>query len=84
MTTIHILQNGKPVMEITFHRTPTDGSPPNNKVDLKIGLDTAGMDQLTKLQSAINALASALVRQVDECGPKGDHVAIELAGWRGN
>jgi hypothetical protein len=53
-------------------------------VDLKIGLDTTGMDPLTRMQSAINALASALVRQVDECGPQGDEVVIELAGWRGN
>lgn len=70
MTTLHLLRAGKVIAEITFERTPTDGSQPSGKVGLTSSLRSE--------RELLDALASALIRQVDEYGPQGDLVAIEL------
>jgi hypothetical protein len=71
MTKIHIIREGKPLVEIGFERTPADGTTPSRRV--------AVQSSVKNHAELCNALASALIRIVDDGADlSGPEIIVEL------
>ena len=71
MTKIHIVREGKSLVEISFRRTPVDGRAPDNQVSV--------IAMLKDHEALVDALTTALVRIVDRSRYRASELVIELA-----